>query len=121
MKKRTLATFLALCLMLSLLPVSAMAVGNDYPVYTGEQSDKIIFNDGATHTVILRDLKIDRHHWFYDNGSAIDISNNTTVTLILEGTNSLTGDTNSPAIWVEGGSSLIIEGDGEIRAQAGTA
>ena len=121
MKKRTLATFLALCLMLSLLPVSAMAVGNDYPVYTGEQSDKIIFNDGATHTVILRDLKIDRHHWFYDNGSAIDISNNTTVTLILEGTNSLTGDTNSPAIWVESGSSLIIEGDGELRAQAGTA
>lgn len=46
--------------------------------------------------------------------------NGANVTLVLEGENELHGDTNHPAIWVEPGSTLTIEGTGALNAYAGS-
>lgn len=108
MKKRLLATFLALCLVIGLLPAGVMAA--DMTV-EGDRSEKLDF-DGGTHTVTLRNLTIDDPSGV--GSSAIDIHNGAQVTLILEGYNTLRGDLNKPVIWVEAGSSLTIEGPGTL-------
>lgn len=46
--------------------------------------------------------------------------NGANVTLVLEGENELHGDTNHPAIWVEPGCALTIEGTGALNAYAGS-
>lgn len=85
MKKRLLATFLALCLVIGLLPAGVMAA--DMTV-EGDRSEKLDF-DGGTHTVTLRNLTIDDPRGL--GNSAIDIHNGAQVTLISRGLQHLAG------------------------------
>ena len=93
--------------------------GSSSSIWPGQQH-KIIFN-GGEHTVTLRDVTVDPQGGL--TRSAMDIANGSQVTLVLEGSNTLNGNLNHPGIWVESGSSLTIEGDGSLYAQAknGTA
>lgn len=73
---------------------------------------------GGTHKITLSNLTID------DPGtgnSAINVQDGANVTLVLEGANYVEGAYNHPAIWVEEGSSLTIEGSGSLEAHAGSA
>ena len=117
--RHALSILLVCAMALSLLPVSVWAVGDE--TYSGKRTDKIVFNDGGTHTAVLEDLTVDRCDLSANNGSAMEISGGTHVTLQLRGTNQLRGDQNSPAILVEAGSTLTIEGAGALIAQAGAA
>lgn len=116
MKKRILAILMTLCLLTGLLPVGAAAAGEP-TVYSGVRNEKIVFSNETT-TAILDNLTINdpKGESIFDGAvSAIDICNGADVTLILEGTNVLQGDTNKPVIWVEAGSSLTIEGPGSLE------
>lgn len=78
--------------------------------------------DGGTHTIILRGCSImtpGAGGVVHTASSALDVHNGATVTLVLEDENELHGDTNHPAIWVEPGSTLTIEGTGALNAYAG--
>ena len=106
---------MTLCLLTGLLQVGAVAAGD--VEYSGERSEKIVF-DGVTTTAILNNLTIDdpKGESIFDGAvSAIDICNGADVTLILAGENVLQGDTNKPVIWVEAGSTLTIEGSGSLE------
>lgn len=73
---------------------------------------------GGTHKITLSNLTID------DPGtgnSAINVQDGANVTLVLEGSNYVEGAYDHPAIWVEEGSSLTIEGAGSLEARAGSA
>ena len=79
--------------------------------------------DGGTHTIILRGCSImtpGSGGVVHTASSALDVHNGANVTLVLEGENELHGDTNHPAIWVEPGSTLTIEGTGALNAYAGS-
>lgn len=79
--------------------------------------------DGGTHTIILRGCSImtpGSGGAVHTASSALDVHNGANVTLVLEGENDLHGDTNHPAIWVEPGSTLSIEGTGALNAYAGS-
>lgn len=89
------------------------AAGETNHNYTGNQS-KLTF-DGGKHRVVLNDVNINEN----GSNSAIDIKGNADVTIVLNGSNSLEGAGNHPAIWVESGSSLTIEGTGSLEARAG--
>ena len=93
--------------------------GSSSSIWSGQQH-KIAFS-GGEHTVTLRDVTVDPQGGLTQ--SAMDIANGSQVTLVLEGSNTLNGNLNHPGIWVEPGSSLTIEGDGSLYAQAknGTA
>ena len=93
---------------------SGTAEGELWPLHVGQH----ITVSGGIHTITLSDLTITQT----DVGSsAINIQNGANVTLVLEGTNVLEGDDNHPAIWVEPGSSLTIQGSGSLEARAGAA
>lgn len=70
---------------------------------------------GGTHTVILRDCHLLTPG---ATASALDVRNGAHVTLVLEGENELHGRGDHPAIWVEAGSSLTIQGTGSLSAYA---
>ena len=79
--------------------------------------------DGGTHTIILRGCSImtpGSGGVVHTASSALDVHNGANVTLVLEDENELHGDTNHPAIWVEPGSTLTIEGTGALNAYAGS-
>lgn len=93
---------------------SGTAEGELWPLHVGQH----ITVSGGIHTITLSDLTITQT----DVGSsAINIQNGANVTLVLEGTNVLEGYDNHPAIWVEPGSSLTIQGSGSLEARAGAA
>ena len=69
--------------------------------------------------MILRDCTIKTPVILGGAGSALDVHNGANVTLVLEGANELHGQGNKPAIWVEPGSTLTIEGTGSLSAYAG--
>lgn len=73
---------------------------------------------GGTHKIILDNTTIREPGV---GKSAIAISGNANVTIELRGSNAVTGASNHPAIWVEEGSSLTIEGTGSLVADAGDA
>lgn len=80
--------------------------------------------DGGTHTIILRGCSImtpGSGGVVHTASSALDVHNGANVTLVLEGENELHGDTNHPAIWVEPGCALTIEGTGALNAYAAAA
>ena len=96
----------------------------DGHVITGTSDSGLVLNqhnvtiDGGTHVITLDNVTIN------DPGlerSAIDIQGNANVTLVLVGENELHGYANHPAIWVEPGSSLTIQGAGTLYAWAGAA
>lgn len=142
MKKRLLAAVVAVLMVVSFFPISGYAaeqhdVGNgdvsisahssgSCPghVITGTSDTVIAWNQhnisisGGTHTITLKDVNIATPGI---GKSAIDIQDGANVTIVLEGSNSLYGATNHPAIWVEEGSSLTIEGTGSLTAEAGTS
>ncbi len=90
-------------------------------LFDHHNANKIDIN-GGTHVITLQNVTIDeRDNWAGSADSAIDISGNATVTLILNGTNRVYGYDNHPGIWVEEGSTLIIQGDGSLEAHAGSA
>ncbi|WP_162609881.1 S-layer homology domain-containing protein [Anaerotignum lactatifermentans] len=88
---------------------------------TGD-ANKIIVN-GGTHTITLENVTINPDGFLSNAYSAMDITDNAEVTLILEGNNTLNGHLNHPGIWVDAGTSLTIEGTGSLYAAAlgGTA
>lgn len=88
---------------------------------TGD-ANKIIVN-GGTHTITLENVTINPDGFLSNAYSAMDITDNAEVTLILEGNNTLNGHLNHPGIWVNAGTSLTIEGTGSLYAAAlgGTA
>ena len=89
--------------------------GNDVEVHEIEGSRGTLTLDGGNHTVILKNTKVEAGI----ERSAIEIKNNAKVTIILKGDNILNGYSNHPAIWVQNRSSLTIEGDGSLEANAG--
>lgn len=72
--------------------------------------------NGGKHTLIIDNLNIIQPP---TAKSGISISGNAQVTLVLEGENEIHGTINHPAIWVESGSTLTIEGNGSLNAVAG--
>ena len=142
MRKRLLAAVVAVLMVVSFFPISGYAaeqhnVGNedvnisdhgsgscDGHVITGTSDTGIVWNQhnisisGGTHTVTLQNVNID------DPGvekSAIEIKDGANVTIVLEGSNNIHGYMNHPAIWVEEGSTLTIEGTGSLTAEAGSS
>lgn len=102
--------------------ISAESGSCDGHVITGTSDSGLVWNqhnvtiDGGTHVITLDNVTIN------DPGverSAIDIQGNANVTLVLVGENELHGYANHPAIWVEPGSSLTIQGSGSLEARAG--
>lgn len=88
---------------------------------TGD-ANKIIVN-GGTHTITLKNVTINPGGLLSNAYSAMDITDNAKVTLVLEDNNTLNGYLNHPGIWVDAGASLTIEGTGSLYAAAfgGTA
>nr|WP_297999630.1 S-layer homology domain-containing protein [uncultured Anaerotignum sp.] len=88
---------------------------------TGD-ANKIIVN-GGTHTITLKNVTINPDGLLSNAYSAMDITDNAKVTLVLEDNNTLNGHLNHPGIWVDAGASLTIEGTGSLYAAAlgGTA
>ena len=72
--------------------------------------------NGGKHTLIIDNLNIIQPP---TAKSGISINGNAQVTLVLEGENEIHGTINHPAIWVESGSTLTIEGNGSLNAVAG--
>lgn len=140
MKKRVLSVFLSLCLLLSIIPITAFAsethdISKDDLVLddsckdncdghrvTGTTDSGLIWKQhnitvkGGKHTLIIDNLNIIKAP---AAKSGISISENAQVTLVLEGNSEIHGALNHPAVWVEPGSSLTIEGEGSLNAIAG--
>ncbi len=140
MKKRVLSVFLSLCLLLSIIPITAFAsethdISKDDLVLddsckdncdghrvTGTTDSGLIWKQhnitvkGGKHTLIIDNLNIIKAP---AAKSGISISGNAQVTLVLEGNSEIHGALNHPAVWVEPGSSLTIEGEGSLNAIAG--
>lgn len=140
MKKRVLSVFLSLCLLLSIIPITAFAsethdISKDDLVLddsckdncdghrvTGTTDSGLIWKqhnitvNGGKHTLIIDNLNIIKAP---AAKSGISISGNAQVTLVLEGNSEIHGALNHPAVWVEPGSSLTIEGEGSLNAIAG--
>ena len=143
--KKALASALAVLLLAGLLPAAAFAASSEHNIEDGDVSfgagdctggceghivtgtsnsgwnwerNKIDIS-GGTHTVLLRDCTIKTPVILGGAGSALDVHNGANVTLVLEGANELHGQGNKPAIWVEPGSTLTIEGTGSLSAYAG--
>ena len=143
--KKAIASALAVLLLAGLLPAAAFAASSEHNIKDGDVSfgagdctggceghiitgasdsgwnwerNKIDIS-GGTHTVILRDCTIKTPVILGGAGSALDVHNGANVTLVLEGANELHGQGNKPAIWVEPGSTLTIEGTGSLSAYAG--
>ena len=140
MKKRVLSVFLSLCLLLSIIPITAFAsethdISKDDLVLddsckdncdghrvTGTTDSGLIWKqhnitvNGGKHTLINDNLNIIKAP---AAKSGISISGNAQVTLVLEGNSEIHGALNHPAVWVEPGSSLTIEGEGSLNAIAG--
>jgi len=143
--KKAIASALAVLLLAGLLPAAAFAASSEHNIKDGDVSfgagdctsgceghiitgasdggwnrerNKINIS-GGTHTVILRDCTIKTPVILGGAGSALDVHNGANVTLVLEGANELHGQGNKPAIWVEPGSTLTIEGTGSLSAYAG--
>lgn len=72
--------------------------------------------NGGKHTLIIDNLNIIQPP---TAKSGISINGSAQVTLVLEGENEIHGTINHPAIWVESGSTLTIEGNGSLNAVAG--
>lgn len=143
--KKALASALAVLMLAGLLPAAAFAASSEHNIKDGDVSfgagdctggceghivtgtsdsgwnrerNKINIS-GGTHTIILRDCTIKTPVYLSGEGSALDVHNGASVTLVLEGANELHGQGNKPAIWVEPGSALTIEGTGSLNAYAG--
>lgn len=140
MKKRVLSVFLSLCMLLSLIPITAFASEthdiskNDLILdascqdnceghrVTGTTDSGLVWKkhnvviNGGKHTLIIDNLNIIQPP---AAKSGISISGNAQVTLVLEGKSEIHGTRNHPAIWVESGSTLTIEGNGSLNAVAG--
>lgn len=140
MKKRVLSVFLSLCMLLSLIPITAFAsethdISKSDLVLddscqdnceghrvTGTTDSGLVWKkhnvviNGGKHTLIIDNLNIIQPP---TAKSGISISGNAQVTLVLEGENEIHGTINHPAIWVESGSTLTIEGNGSLNAVAG--
>ena len=136
MKNDILATFLALCLVMGLLPIGAMAAPEDISngpvnisgtdcscsetnphVITGSGSSKITVQSGK-HVVELQNVTLNAG----DNNSAMDVRDGAEVTLLLSGTNTLNGDesfSGEPGIWVPAGAKLTIKGEGALEVTGG--
>ena len=140
--KKAIASALAVLLLAGLLPAAAFAASSEHNIKDGDVSfgagdctsgceghiitgasdggwnrerNKINIS-GGTHTVILRDCTIKTPVILGGAGSALDVHNGANVTLVLVGANELHGQGNKPAIWVEPGSTLTIEGTGSLSA-----
>lgn len=140
MKKRVLSVFLSLCMLLSLVPITAFASethdiskGNltldnscadncEGHRVTGTTDSGLLWKqynvviNGGKHTLIIDNLNIIKPPI---GKSGISISGNAQVTLVLEGESEIHGTINHPAIWVESGSTLTVEGNGSLNAVAG--
>lgn len=140
MKKRVLSVFLSLCMLLSLVPITAFASethdiskGNltldnscadncEGHRVTGTTDSGLLWKqynvviNGGKHTLIIDNLNIIKPP---TGKSGISISGNAQVTLVLEGESEIHGTINHPAIWVESGSTLTVEGNGSLNAVAG--
>ena len=77
--------------------------------------------DGGTHRITLQNVNIDERDNVAASDSAIEITGGATVTLVLEGSKYLYGYSGHPGIWVDEGSTLIIEGSGSLLAESGEA
>ncbi|WP_174919224.1 cell wall-binding repeat-containing protein [Peptacetobacter hominis] len=82
--------------------------------YDSNKKDQIKINNKKC-IVTLRNVNIDAGN-FFNEISAMDITGNSDVILVLEGNNRLEGYTNHPGIWVQEGSKLTIEGNGLLEA-----
>lgn len=140
MKKRLLAAAVAVLMVVSFFPVSGYAAeqhdvgkgdvsisahsSGSCPghVITGTSGSLMnqhnISISGGTHTITLEDVNIATPGI---GKSAIDIQDGANVTIVLEGSNNIYGYMNHPAIWVEEGSTLTIEGTGSLTAEAGSS
>lgn len=68
------------------------------------------------HNIVLENVNINTPGV---EKSAIDINDKADVTIELKGENNLFGYSNHPAIWVEKGANLTLDGDGILNAKAG--
>lgn len=142
MKKSILSILLSICLVLGLMPLTAFASNDKHDiskkdliltedscsdgckghVVTGESNSKLVWKQhnievkGGKHTITLDGVNIQTPP---TGKSAIQIQGNSVVTLKLVGDNKLKGTLNNAAVWVEAGSTLVIEGNGSLEAIAG--
>ena len=85
--------------------------------YDSSRKEPIIVNNGGIHNITLNGVNIDKRNGA-DGGCAFSITNNSTVNLTLIGDNKLFSDENNAGIYVEVGSTLIIDGEGSLHARS---
>lgn len=83
--------------------------------YGSEQSDPIVIN-GGTHDVTLNGVNLNAGN--DDDYCAFEITGNATVNLTITGDNYLYSGSNKAGIYVEKGSTLIIDGTGSLHARS---
>lgn len=105
-------------------PVTITTNGN-YTITGTTTTNTITVNSGVTATITLNNVNIDLSS---GSGTAFDIQSGANVTLILEGTNTLTSgavstgnSTGAPGIHLPSGASLTIQGSGSLSVTGGSS
>ena len=146
-KKRFFSLLLTLCLVVGLLPTSALAAETSHDISTGTltitqdgsytvtgttTTNRIVVGENVTATVTLNNVTITGVEANSITGdpaqSPIDLSAGATLTLVLSdnSTNTLTGgaggvNDGAPGIHVPDDATLIIQGGGSLSATGGTS
>ena len=138
-KKRFFSLLLTLCLVVWLLPTSALAAETSHDISTGTltitqdgsytvtgttSSNRIIVNSGVTATITLAGVSITAP----DEQPAIDVQDTANLTIILQDNtaNTLAGgasvaNTGAPCIRVPSNATLTIQGDGTLNVTGGSS
>ena len=125
MMKKIMCVLLAVFLLVSVIPLAANAAEGDSKTITiNENGDYVLdendYNavdiDGVTGKITLADAGV-----FSTGRSAIKVKNNSDVTFVLEGFNTIEGDSSaySCGIEVEYGSKITFEGQGTLNVTGG--
>jgi len=142
MRKKIISVLLCLCMALTLLPVSALAVGMTYSItnvapltinsgnkstyenatITGTVSNQMeqLTIDGVTVNLTIENLSVTMSG-YGGNMSGITLKNNATLNLTVKGTNTLTGAYGGAGIDVPQGCTLniTVESTGTLTAIGG--
>lgn len=141
MKKRVLSMALVLCMVLTLLPVTALAAGTTYEISNGaliinsgnlstydnatitgtvsNEAEQLVI-DGVTVNLTIENLNV-TITGYGGNKSGIALKNGATLNLTVKGTNTLTGDYGGAGINVPQGCTLNIttESTGTLTSTGG--
>lgn len=91
-------------------------------IITGSTTENKVIVQSGSHTITIRNLNIDfADKGYSQNYRPVDFENADACILIIEGSNTLKGGGDCPAINVPNGKKLAIEGTGTLYAYGGDA